>query len=117
MLLQDAAPPQFHGGVQAGLAAERRQQRVGFFLLDDFLDHFGRDRFDVGGVGELGIGHDGRRIGVDQHHLKAFLAQRLAGLGPRIVKLARLADDDRAAADNQNLVDVGSFGHGVGCEP
>ena len=62
------------GGVQRSLAAQRRKQRVDLvaalgLLGDDALDECGGDRLDVGVVGELGVGHDGRRVGVDQAHL------------------------------------------------
>ena len=99
--------------VQPGLAAERRQDGVGLLDGDDLLDDLGRDRLDVGAVGHLGVGHDGGRVRVDQHHLVPFLAERLARLGARVVELAGLADDDRAGADDQDLVDVGSLGHGA----
>src|SRR5207302_662149 len=37
--------------------------------------------------------------------------QRLAGLSPGIIELARLADDDRAGADDENARDVGALRH------
>ena len=43
----------------------------------------------------------------------AFLAQRFAGLRAGVIELAGLADDDRAGADEQNLLDVGAFRHGA----
>ena len=70
-------------------------------------------RLDVGHVGHAGIGHDRGRIGVDQHDLVAQAAQRLAGLGARVVELARLADDDRPGTDDHHLVDVVAFWHGL----
>ena len=69
------------------------------------------DRLDVDGIGELRVGHDGGRVGVHQDDPVAFLAQRLAGLRAGIVELARLADDDRAGADDEDAVDVGALGH------
>ncbi len=98
-------------GVEAGLAAHRRQQRVGAFLLDDPGDDLGGDRLDVGGVGHLRVGHDRRGVGVDEDDAVALLAQRLAGLGAGIVELASLADDDRPRTDDQDRADVGAFGH------
>ena len=41
-------------GVQPGLPAHGRQQRVGALFLDDLGDDFGRDRLDIGGVGQPG---------------------------------------------------------------
>ena len=66
VLGEDAVLVQVHGGVQAGLAAEGRQQGVGPFLLDDLGDDLPGDRLDVGAVGRLRVGHDGGRVGVDQ---------------------------------------------------
>ena len=39
---------------------------------------FGRDRLDIGGVGQLRIGHDRRRVRIDQDDPIALLLQRLA---------------------------------------
>ncbi len=80
VLFQSARAVQRHGGVQRRLAAERGQQHIGLFLDDDLLHHLRRDRLDVSPERELRIGHDGGRVGVDEHHLVAFLAQGFAGL-------------------------------------
>ena len=109
--LQRAVLGQRHGGVEGRLPAHGRQQRVGPLLLDDLGDDRRRDRLDIGDVGRLRVGHDRGRVRVDQDDPVAFLAQRLAGLGARIVELAGLADDDRPGADDQDRVDVGTFGH------
>ena len=54
-------------GVERGLAAHGRQQRVRAARAgDDLLDDLRRDRLDIGGVGQLRIGHDRRRVRVDQ---------------------------------------------------
>jgi hypothetical protein len=39
-------------------------------------------------VGHLQVGHDRRRVAVDEDHLEAFSAQRLAGLRARVIELA-----------------------------
>ena len=101
-----------HRGVEGGLAAEGGEQGVGLLADDDFFDHFRRDRLDVGAVGELRVGHDGGRVGVDQDDLVAFLLERLAGLDAGVVEFTALADDDGAGADDENFVDRGVFGHG-----
>ena len=112
---------QGHGGVEGGLAAERGQQdelarpadalHLLDFAGDDFLDALGRDRLDVGAVGELRVGHDGGRVGVDQDDAVAFFPEGFAGLRAGIIELARLADDDRAGADDQDRMDVGALRH------
>ena len=95
--------------VQARLAAQGGQQGVGPLLGDDLLHRLRGDRLDVGPVRRFGVGHDRRRVGVDEDDLVALLLQRLAGLGPGVVELAGLADDDRPGADDQDLLDVRSF--------
>ena len=97
---------QGHRQVQRGLAAERRQQRVGALLFDDLGDRAGQQRLDVGRGGELRVGHDRRRVGVDQDDLEALLEQHLAGLDAGIVELGGLADHDRPGADQQDLLEV-----------
>ena len=98
-------------GVERGLPAHGRQQRVGPLLLDDLGDDLRRDRLDIGRVGQVRIGHDRGRVGIDQHDPVALFLEGLAGLGAGIVELAGLADDDRAGADDQDRLDVGAFRH------
>ena len=110
--LERAVLVQRLGEVQRGLAAERRQQRVGALVLDDLRDGPGQQRLDVRRVGELRVGHDRRRVGVDEDDLVALLAQDLAGLHAGVVELGGLADDDRARAEDQDLVEVVPTRHG-----
>ena len=70
-----------------------------------------RDRLDVGRVGEVGVGHDRGRVRVDEDDAHALLAQHAARLRARVVELGRLADDDRAGADDEDAVDVVALGH------
>jgi len=63
------------------------------------------------GVGQVGVGHDGGRVGVDQDHPVPLLAQRPDGLRPRIVELGRLPDDDGPAAEDQDALEVVAPGH------
>ena len=93
--VQHAALGEFHRQVQGGLPADRRQEGVGAFPLDDGARHLDGERLDVGAVGHLGIGHDRGGIAVDQHHLEPFGPQRLARLRAGVVELARLPDHDR----------------------
>ena len=109
--VEDPVVVQVDRGVQRRLAAQRRQDRVGPLLGDDRLDDLPRDRLDVGRVGEVGVGHDRRRVRVDQDDAHALLAQHAARLGARVVELARLADDDRAGADDEDALDVVALGH------
>ena len=112
VLLQHAVPRQLHGQVQPRLAAQGGQQGVGPLRLDHLGHDLPGERLDVGAVGHLRIGHDGGRVGVDQHHLVAFFPQGLAGLGAGIIELAGLADDDRTGTDQEDLVDIVTAWHG-----
>ena len=109
--LQRAVLVQRHRQVERGLAAEGRQQRVGALLLDDLRHRAGQQRLDVGRGGELGVGHDRRRVGVDEDDLVALLEQHLAGLDAGVVELGGLADHDRPGADQEDLLDVGAPRH------
>ena len=99
VLFKDAMLVEIHRQIEAGLAAERREERVGPFGCDHLFDHLPGERLDVGPIGGGRIGHDRRRVGVDENDLVAFLAQRFARLGAGVVELAGLADDDRAGAN------------------
>ena len=106
-LLEHAHLAQRQRRVERRLAAHGRQQHQlvvrprGALLLDDLRDDLRRDRLDIGGVGQLRVGHDRGRVGVDQHDPVALGLERLHGLGAGIVELAGLADDDRAGADDR----------------
>ena len=112
VLFEHVVPPQIHGHVQSRLPAERRQQRVGPLFLDHFGDDFPGERLDVRAIGRLRIGHDRGRVRVHQHDFVALFAEGLAGLRAGIVELARLTDDDRAGADDENLLEVVTSWHG-----
>ena len=116
-LFQHARALERQRGVERRLAAHRRQEHelvVGARLalsLDDLRHDAGRDRLDVGRVRELGVGHDRRGIGVDQHDAIALGLERLAGLRSRIIELAGLTYDDRSRADDEDGLDIRAFGH------
>ena len=100
--LQDAGFGEFDREVEPGLPAQRRQQRVGALARDDRFDRRDRQRLEVDGVGDLGIGHDRRRIRVDEDDAVAFLAQRTARLNAGVIELGGLTDDDRSRADDHH---------------
>ena len=100
------------GAVERGLAAHRGQEGVGLLGLDDLLDDFRGDRFDIGRVGQVRVGHDRRRIGIDEDDAVAFGLQRLDRLDAGIVELAGLSDDDRAGTNYQDRRYVGALRHG-----
>src|SRR5207237_5244808 len=97
--------------VECGAPAERREQGVGLLALDHRLDRARQERLDVGGRGELRVGHDRCRVGVHEHDLVALVEQHLAGLRAGVVELGRLPDHDRPGADHQDLLEVVAPGH------
>ena len=68
VLLEDAARCSAMAVFSAVWPPSVGQEGVGLLLDDDLLDDLRSDRLDVGPVGELRIGHDRGRIGVDQDH-------------------------------------------------
>ena len=111
VLLQNALLMEVHGQVQAGLAPQGGQDGVGPLLLDHLLHAGDVQRLNIHMVGDILVGHDGGGVGVDQHHLHAFLFQSPAGLGTGVVKLGGLADNDGAGAQHQHLFDIRILGH------
>ena len=113
IFLEHTAVGQIERAVERSLAAHRRQQRVGLFLGDDLLDHARIDRLDIDRIRRFRVGHDRRRVRVDQDHPIALGFQRLAGLGPGVIELASLADDDRPSPDDEDGAEISSFWHQV----
>jgi hypothetical protein len=111
VLVQHAALRQRHGDVERGLAAHRRQDRVGTFAIDDQLHELRRHGLDVRPIRELRIGHDRRRIRVDQDDLEPLFLERFGRLSPGIIEFGRLTDDDRTGADHENTMQVSPSRH------
>jgi hypothetical protein len=108
--------------VPSSLAATARLSAVwppsvGALALDDLGDELRRERLHVGPGRHLGVGHDGGRVAVDEDDLEPLLAQRPAPLGPRVVELTGLADDDRPRADDEDLLQIGALGHQSSINP
>ena len=97
--------------VERGLPAERRQDGIRALALEDGGDALEVERLDVRAVGEPGVGHDRRRVRVDDDRAIAVLAQHLQRLAARVVELAGLADDDRAGADDADALEVAPRRH------
>ena len=113
VLGKDALARERHGAVERGLAAHRRQDRIGALFFNDARHRLPGDRLDVRRVGRLRIRHDGGGIGVDENRAVALFAENAAGLNARIVEFARLPDHDGAGADDENGLDVCTLGHDV----
>ena len=113
VLFENAFAIEIHGQVESRLAAHGGQNSVWAFLFNDAGHHLPVHGLDVGGIGHLRVGHDGGRVGVDQHHAVPLFLKGLAGLGTGIVELAGLSDDDRTGPENHDGLNVCTFGHDV----
>ena len=111
--LEDAALVEFESHVETGLAAHGGQEGVGALAFDDAFNHFRGDGLDVGPVGHLRIGHDGRGVAVDEDDFVALFAERLARLRAGVVELSGLPDDDRAGSEDEDAVNVVPARHQV----
>ncbi len=115
VLGEDARLKELHRKIERGLPTESREERGGLLGLDDFFEAVDRERFDVGHIGKLRIGHDRGRVGVDQNHAVTLFLQGLASLGAGVIELASLADNDGAGANDEDGLEIGAFGHGREC--
>ncbi len=119
--VEDAGVGEIDGKVEGGLAADGGKNGEGAgcagglqhldFNAQDLFEIGKREGFDVGAVGNLRVGHDGGRVGVDEDDLIAFGFEGFAGLGAGVIELGGLADDDGAGADDEDLCDVVSTWH------
>ena len=110
-LLEHALLLELHRQIQAGLAADARDDRVRALLAQDTRHILQRQRLHVHLVRDGGIRHDRGRVGVDENDLVPLLLERQARLRAGIVKLSGLTDDDRAGADDHNFLQIRSLGH------
>ena len=100
VLFQKSCLLKLHGKVQSCLASQCRKHAVRLFFDNQlFYDLYGQ-RLNINSVCNVFIGHNGRRIGVEQNNLNAFLFQRTARLCSGVVKLCRLSDDNRTGTDD-----------------
>ena len=105
-IIEDALLGECDGEVESGLAAHRRQQRVGPLALEHAGHALEIERLEIRPVGEARVGHDRRRVRVDDDRPEPVLPQHLQRLAARVVELAGLADDDRPGADQADRLDV-----------
>ena len=73
VFIQHACLAQLRAEVQAGLPAQVGKQGVGTLLGDDLFEALHIQRLNVGNIGGFRVGHDGGRVGIDQHDLIAEL--------------------------------------------
>ena len=99
VFFQGSPLDQSHRRIQRGLSSHGREQGVGTFAFDHFLHDLKCDRLHISPIRPLRIGHDRRRIAVDENQPVAFFFQRFAGLRAGIVELAGLTNHDRTRPD------------------
>ena len=75
--------------VQGRLTTERGKQRVGALPTQHRRDALEVERLEVGAVGPARVGHDRRRVRVDEHRAVALLAQHLQRLRARSSRTRR----------------------------
>ena len=102
--LQETALIELHCEVKPGLAAEPGEQAVRLLLFDYALHRARGQRLDVHSCGHVGVGHNGRGVGVYEHRFHAFSHERAAGLGARVVELCGLAYDNGAGAYHKHFL-------------
>ena len=102
-LVEDPAFGEVTGHVETGLAAQGGHDGLGTLPAQDLADELQGDRLDVDPVGDLTVGHDGGRVGVDEDDLVTLLTQGQAGLGSGVVELCGLTDEDRAVIGGGHL--------------
>jgi hypothetical protein len=82
VLFQHAVVPQIQRAVQRCLATHGGQDRIRALFGNDLLDCLPGDGFDVGDIRRGRVGHDGRRVAVDQDDFVALFAQALQACTP-----------------------------------
>src|SRR5690606_17222869 len=70
----------FYTQVQCRLATHGRKYRVDVMLFENFSDRLLRKGLEINVVGNHLVGHDCRRIGIDQDDLDTLLSQRACSL-------------------------------------
>src|SRR5262249_15007201 len=105
-LLEHAGVRQLAREVERGLAAHRRQQGVRPLAREHVADALEVERLEVRAIGKAGVGHDRRRVRIDDDRAEPVLAQHLQRLAARVVELARLPDHDRPRPDQADRLHV-----------
>ena len=92
------------GQVDGRLSAERHDDRLRFFEVDDVHHVLDRQRFEIELVAGSVVRRHGFGVVVDDDRLVAGLADRPDGMHGRVVELNALADTDRARAEHHDLL-------------
>jgi hypothetical protein len=101
----------FRSEVQSGLPAEIGQNGVRPLFFNDLFQAFHRERFHIGNVRHLGVGHDGGRVGIHQEYLVAQPAKRFPCLGSGVAEFTGLTNDNETRTNDHDFVDSASPWH------
>ena len=99
-----AQPGERLGEVDGGLSAERHDDRLRFFEVDDVHHVLDHQRLEVEFVAGGIVGRDGFGVVVDDDGFIARLADRPDGVYGRIVELDALTDADRTGTEHHDLL-------------
>ena len=97
--------------IERRLCAHGLDDGIDVVFLTDLHKTLYGERKQVDMVGSDRIGHDGRRIGIDENDLNAFFTKGAGGLTAGVIEFAGLADDDGSGADDQHGTNRGIFRH------
>ena len=106
VVAEKSALVQLHTAVEGGLAAERKEDAVGRFLLDNLLDKLRRDRQEIDLVGYALRRLDGGDVGVDEDGTDPLLPKGLERLRAAVVEFTGLADLEGAASEHQDFAEL-----------
>ena len=93
-------------GEELNVAADFTFSDPGYFAADYRGQGADGEGLDVRAVGHFRIGHDRRRIRVDEHDFESFPSEGLHRLAAGIVEFAALSDYYRTRPYDQDLLDV-----------
>ena len=83
-----------HCHIECCLSAHGWENGIHLLFLDDLGNDLFGDRFDIGAVGKLRIGHDRCRVGVDEYNPVSELFEGFGSLCTGVVKFTGLSDND-----------------------
>ena len=104
VFFEDALAVKFHAAVECGLSAEGKHDALRLLFFDDFFHEERRDGKEVDMVCHAFRRLNRGDVGIDEHRLDAFFAQRFEGLRAGVVKFAGFADFQCAGTEEQNFL-------------
>ena len=93
------------------MAAKIGKQRIRTLFCNNLFQTLYVQGLNISNICCLRIGHDGSRVGINQHNFITEISQSLAGLSSGIVKLTGLTNDNRAGPNNKYLMNIRSLWH------